>query len=208
MLPAWPTVGSNGSPGRTLVRLLGRVEQRLLCLQAAAVECQESLRQQQPGTGPDQVAWQRRKPPLNRNPFAAQVEQFVEVLLDQPRGPGHLPGGHRVPDRVIGQPMLLGPRGGIAMQLRHPAGLFGLQEGAEQVGEQVVVAPPAAHLIQRHQEQPRLFDLLQQRLAARPAGDRVTQLPDSRSSTEVSSRNVRTCSFWCSSTSSARKSST
>ena len=47
-----------------------------------------------------------------------------------------------------------------------PAGLFLLQAGAEQVGEQVVVAPPAAHLIQRDQEQARPLDLLQQRLAA------------------------------------------
>ena len=30
------------------------------------------------------------------------------------------------------------------MQVRHPAGLVGLQPGAEQVGEQVVIAPPAA----------------------------------------------------------------
>ena len=50
--------------------------------------------------------------------------------------------------------------------VRDPAGLFLLQAGAQQVGEQVVVAPPAAHLIKRHQEQPRPFDLLQQRLAA------------------------------------------
>jgi hypothetical protein len=63
------------------------------------------------------------------------------------------------------------------VQLGNPGGLFGLQAGAEQVGEQVVVAPPAAHLVQRHHEQPGPFGLLQQRLAARPAGDRIAQLP-------------------------------
>ena len=48
------------------------------------------------------------------------------------------------------------------MQAHHPVGLFLLQAGAEQVGEQVVVTPPAAHLIQRHQEQSRPLHLLQQ----------------------------------------------
>jgi hypothetical protein len=61
-----------------------------------------------------------------------------------------------------------------------------LQAGAEQVGEQVVVAPPAAHLVQRDQEEPGPFGLIKQRLTARPAGDRIAQRPDSRSSTEVS----------------------
>jgi hypothetical protein len=63
------------------------------------------------------------------------------------------------------------------VQRRHPAGLLGLQPGAQQVGEQVVVAPPAAHLIQRHQKQARPLDVLQHRLATGPAGDRITQLP-------------------------------
>jgi hypothetical protein len=43
------------------------------------------------------------------------------------------------------------------VQSRHAAGLFGLQAGTEQVGEQVVVAPPAAHLIQGDQEEPGPF---------------------------------------------------
>jgi hypothetical protein len=38
-----------------------------------------------------------------------------------------------------------------------------------------VVTPPAAHLIQRHQEQARLLHLLQHRLAVVPAGDRIAQ---------------------------------
>ena len=63
------------------------------------------------------------------------------------------------------------------MQFRNAARLFGLQAGTEEVSEQVVVAPPAAHLVQRHHEQPGPFGLFQQRLAVRSAGDRVTQLP-------------------------------
>ena len=95
--------------------------------------------------------------------------------LDQPGGPSGVPCGHRVPDRVIGQPMLLTPRCGVMVQARHPAGLLLLQAGAQQVGEQVVVAPPAAHLIQRHKEQVRLLYLLQHYLATGAAGDRVAQ---------------------------------
>ena len=62
------------------------------------------------------------------------------------------------------------------MQLARPAGLFLLQACLEEIGEQMMVAPPAAHLIQRNQEQSRLLHLLQQRLAARLAGDRIAQV--------------------------------
>jgi hypothetical protein len=201
-----------GPADRGLERLLAgtgvgklcRVDQLLGRLQAAAHCGRDGLRQQQPGAGPDQISRQRGQPALNHRRFAAQTVGRVEMLLDQPGGPGHLPGGDSVPDRGIGQPALRVPGGRVPVQSRHPAGLFGLQAGAEQVGEQVMVAPPAAHLIQRDQEQPGPFGLLQQRLAARPAVTASHSFPDSRSSTEVSSKNVRTCSLWRSSTSSAR----
>ena len=99
----------------------------------------------------------------------------VGMPLDQPGGPRGVPCGQRVPDRFIGQPVFPTPRCGVMVQGRHPAGLFLPQPGAEQVGEQVVVAPPAAHLIQRHQEQVRLLHLLQHHLATGAAGDRVAQ---------------------------------
>ncbi len=64
----------------------------------------------------------------------------------------------------------------MAVQLRHHTSrLLYLQAGAEQTGEQVVVAPPAAYLIQRDQEQARPLGLLEQRLAALAAGDGVAQ---------------------------------
>ena len=154
---------------------LGRIGRALDRVRLAAGRRHLGLRQQQPGPGPDQVIGERRNPPLDRRRFATQVEDRVEVLLDQPGGPAHLPGGHRVPDRVIGQPVLLVPGGGVAVQLRDPAGLFGLQAGAQQVGEQVVVAPPAAYLVQGQHEQSCRLNLLQQRLAAGTAGDRVAQ---------------------------------
>jgi len=136
---------------------------------------QKRLHQQQPRAGLDQVSGERRKPPLNRPPFAAHVVDHVKVLFDQPGGPGHLSGGHRVPDRVIGQPTLRVPGCRVTVQTRGQARLFLLQSDPEQVGEQVVVAPPAADLIKRHQEQPGPLHLFQQLLAAGAAGHGVTQ---------------------------------
>ena len=123
-LRARPTVGSNGSSAAPAYACSAASSSGSTASSAAAVASQERLRQQQPGPGPDQVIGQRRKPPLNRRPFAAQVEDRVEVLLDQPGGPGHLPGGDRVPDRVIGQPTLRVPGGRVTVQFGNPAGLF------------------------------------------------------------------------------------
>ena len=103
-----------------------------------------------------------------------EVEALIEVLLDEPGGPGHLPGRDRVADGVIGQLMIGIPGRRVSVQL-HGAIWLGFQPGAEQVGEQLVVAPPAADLIQRQQEQPGSLDLLEQGLAAGPAGNRVAQ---------------------------------
>jgi hypothetical protein len=63
------------------------------------------------------------------------------------------------------------------VQLRHPLGLPLLQAHPQQVGEQVVVAPPATHRIQWHQEQVGPLDRLQQPLAVGAAGDRIAQRP-------------------------------
>ena len=67
-----------------------------------------------------------------------------------------------MPYRVVGQPVLLAPAGGAAVQVYRPVGPFLLQAGAQQVGKQVVVTPPAAYLIERHQEQSCPLYLLQQ----------------------------------------------
>lgn len=90
------------------------------------------------------------------------------------------------------------------MQLGNPLRLLLLQAGAEQVREQVVIAPTAAHLVQRHEEQVGPLDRLQHPLpSARPV-TASHNAPDSRSSTEVSNRNPRTDSGCRFSTSSVR----
>ena len=171
-------------PGGVLIRFvaadrkgaLGVIEQGLERFHLEALGGAVGLGQAQARPGAYRLRRQRRKPAAQGRALAA-AEQRLDVPLDQPRRPGGVPGRQRVPHRVIGQIMLLAPGGRGPVQRLHPAGLLGLQPGAEQVGEQVVVAPPAAHLIQRHQEQARPLDVLQHRLAAGPAGDRVTQLP-------------------------------
>ena len=143
-------------------RAVNRVQERFHDLGVAAVGGHVGLRQQQPGAGPDHVGGEDRQPAVDGGRLASDAVDQVEVLLDDPGRPEHLPGRGRVADGVVGQPVLLAPGRGVAVQLRRAAGLFLLQAGAEQVGEQVMVAPPAAHLIQRDQEQAGPFRLLEQ----------------------------------------------
>ena len=198
-------------PGGRLIRFvaadrkgaLGVIEQGLECFHLEAHGGAVRLGQAQARTVAYRLRRQRRKPAAQGRALAA-AEQRLDVPLDQPCRPGGVPGGQGVAHRVIGQPMLLAPGGRGPVQRRNPAGPLLLQAGAEQVGEQVVVAPPAAHLIQRHQEQAGLFHPLQHRLAIVRPVTASHSPPDRRSSSEVSSRKVRSSSCWRSSTSSAR----
>jgi hypothetical protein len=119
------------------------------------------LSQQQPGPGADQILGQRRKPAPDGGLFAAQVEDRVEVLFDQPGGPFLVSGGQGMPDRVVGQPVLLVPCRGVAVQAPGPLRLL-FQPGPEKVGEQMVVAPPAPDIVELHHEQARPVHLFEQ----------------------------------------------
>ncbi len=153
-------------PGGVLIRFvaadrkgaLGVIEQGLERFHLEALGGAVRLGQAQARTVAYRLRRQRRKPAAQGRALAA-AEQRLDVPLDQPRRPGGVPGRQRVPHRVIGQVMLLAPGGRGPVQRLHPAGLLSLQPGAQQIGEQVVVAPPAAHLIQRHQEQARPLDV-------------------------------------------------
>ena len=170
-------------PGGVLIRFvaadrkgaLGIIEKGLECFHLEAHGGAVRLGQAQARTVVHRLRRQRREPAAQGHALAA-AEQRLDVPLHQPCRPGGVPGRQRVPHRVIGQIMLLAPGGRGPVQRLHPAGLLSLQPGAQQIGEQVVVPPPAAYLIQRHQEQARPLDVLQHRLAAGPAGDRITQL--------------------------------
>jgi len=82
-----------------------------------------------------------------------------------------------VPDRVVNQPVALQPGGRGAVQARQPLGPLLGEADEEQVREQMVITPPAAHLIQGNQEQVGPLDGLQEPLAVGTTGDRVAQRP-------------------------------
>jgi hypothetical protein len=155
---------------------LGRVQKWLHGLQVTMHAGHLRLGQQQPRTGPNQVLGQRGKPALDGGLLAAQVEDRVEVLFDQPGRPFLLSRRQGVPDRRIGQLVLLVPPCGVPVQ---PPGMLRVlfQPGPEEVGEQMVVAPPAPDVVELHHEQARPVHLLQPFLAVIAAGDRVAQRP-------------------------------
>ena len=53
------------------------------------------------GRAAGQFRWQGGQPPLHRRALAVPVEALIEVLLDQPGGLGHLPGGYGVAGGVV-----------------------------------------------------------------------------------------------------------
>ena len=78
-------------------------------------------------------------------------------------------------DRV-GQRSVLGvPAAGCPVQGRNPAGILGLEPGAQRVGEEVVVAIPVSLVVQWGQEEVVALQPLEQRLAVAAAGERVAQ---------------------------------
>ena len=99
------------------------------------------------------------------------------MRLDDPGRPLVVATGERVSEGVVGQLVLLVPVGGGAVQRGGPGGVLACQSGPQQVGEQVVVAPPPALAVERQQEQVRPLDGLQQQLAVTAPEDRVAQRP-------------------------------
>jgi hypothetical protein len=163
--------------GRSLaggIGIFGVGEQGFHLVDAAADECPDGSGQAQPRPGMDQLGGQRRQPAVHRGALAA-LEALLGVLLDQPGGPVDLPGGQSVAHGLIDQPVGLQPGGRIAVERWQPVGMCLMQAGAQQVGEQPVVAPPAAFLVQRDQEQVGPLDLLQPLLAVGLGGDGVAQ---------------------------------
>ena len=132
------------------------------------------LCQQQPGAVLHLVVGQQVQPAPDRGALTPEVVERVKVLFDQPRRPGRLPAGHRVVDGVVGQAAVLVPGRGPLVQVVGLAGVLS-EAGAQQVGEQMVVAPPAPNIIEGNQEQAGSFHLLEPGLAIAAARDRVTQ---------------------------------
>ena len=176
LAPGWPP--ARPTAGRLLGGLgqgpLGVVQGRPGRLQVAVGHGHEGPGQAEPGPGADQLGRQPGQPPRQGGALPGDQEG-VDVLLDQPGRPDRVAGGQGVADGLVDHPVGLCPGGRGPVQLRHPFGLLLLEAGPQQVGEQVVVAPPAADLVQGDQEQVAPLQLLQQPLAVGPAGDGVAQ---------------------------------
>ena len=84
-------------------------------------------------------------------------------------------GRERVADRGFEVSGLLVPAAGPPMQHRHVLGALGEEPGEQHVGEQVVVAVPAALVIERNEEQVASFQRLEEAASAGSCGDRVAQ---------------------------------
>jgi hypothetical protein len=106
-------------------RALGVIEQGLECFHLETLGGAVRLGQAQARTVAHRLRRQRRKPAAQGRALAA-AEQRLDVPLHQPRRPGRVPGGQRVPHRVIGQVMLLRPGGRGPVQRQRPAGLLSL----------------------------------------------------------------------------------
>jgi hypothetical protein len=83
-------LADEGLIGSMRERALRGVERWLGCVQVAARDRHERLREAEPWAGGCELARQGRKPPGQSRPFAAQDEP-VDVLLDHQRGLGGIP---------------------------------------------------------------------------------------------------------------------
>ena len=161
-----------GAAGRK--RPVGGVQPALERVGTAVHDRPVGLGDAQPRPVLDQPGGQGSQPPGHGRGFSAS-RHFPDVPLDHPGRPVAVPGGQGVPDRIVDQPVALTPGGRGAVQLRQPFRLLLGKAHPQQVGEQLVVAVPAAHLVQRGQEQIGPLDGLKQPLPAGAAGDRIAQ---------------------------------
>ena len=139
--------------GRLVERLLRHRQQRFDLVQPAGHHRDLGLPQREHRPALDHLGRERGEPGDEGRDLGAPPDLLLEVPLDQLGGPGHLAGDQRMPDGVGRQLVPLVPARCGAVQLRHPRRVPPLQGGAQQVGEQVVVAPPATLLVERDQEQ-------------------------------------------------------
>src|SRR5918997_4642381 len=91
--------------------------------------------------------------------------------LHQARRPREVAGGQRVPDGLGRLPVPLVPRARPPVEEGYLVGLFLPETPAEDVGEEVVVAVPAAAVVEGNDEQVPALQRLEHGLAAVLRGD-------------------------------------
>ena len=104
------------------------------------------------------------QPAVQRGIFAA-LDDRRRQCLDQLGGVRNIACRERVLHRARQKLVSLIPCAGSPMQIGDRAGRLMVQPRAQEGAEQVVVAVPAALVIQRHDEQIRVLDLLQDQAA-------------------------------------------
>ena len=105
----------------------------------------------------------------------AATGEVGECQLDQVGGQADVVSGERVRDGVRQEALAGVPPGGLPVQLRLPLGAPGAELGAERVGEQAVVAEPAALAVQRDHEDVLSLEGLEHGRTVVAAGEGVAQ---------------------------------
>ncbi len=111
------------------------------------------------GPGANHFAGQPIQPSEQCSYLTAQ-QHLWGVVFDQARCPLEILRDQCVVHRVARPSMLLVPGTRSPVKLRHELGLCLLQALAQQVGEEMVVPIPAPLLVQGHDEQIALIELL------------------------------------------------
>ena len=163
-------------PRRALAagRAAGVGEQRLDLGQAPAVEGRPYARQPQSRVALDELGGQARQPARHRRELAA-VEAHEPVQGDELGGRRQVPGGEAVVDGVLDVAARTVPRGGARVQLARVPRPLDLEHVAQDLAEEVVVAVPAAMVVEGDQRQVRVLEPLEAGRAVLAAGHDVAQ---------------------------------
>jgi hypothetical protein len=180
-------------------RSLRRVHSSLRVVQAVLDTGQLSARQQRAGeanaqdwTATDDLVgeWLHPCPQLQLLPRLAELRKR---RLDQCRRSLDIATGECVADRLSALPVLLIPLARPVMQIWDLVAVLLFEVGAQDIGEEAVVAVPLASVVERDYEQVGSIELLQNGLAGTVGGDGVAELPtelleDARAQQEASDR--------------------
>jgi hypothetical protein len=114
----------------------------------SADERAERLPQTQSRPGAHEVDGQLAHPALQRAGLASSQHVLLDMALHQCDGVIEVGGGQRVADGVVGEVGVGVPGCGGGVQLANAPGVCPPQPRTQQIGEQVVVPPPRAVVVE------------------------------------------------------------
>ncbi len=117
----------------------------------------------------------QRDQPVTKGAVLAASAHVGQGQLDQAGGVFVVAAGDRVPYGIAQQPVVGQPSAGRGVQLADPVGVPGSQTGTQCVGEQMVVAEPAALVVERDDEQVLALEGLQHQLTVGAESQGVAQ---------------------------------